>query len=67
MSENYSIEVTRLHHSIQTVFNKTIISLFEKKLPHSNVTNPRVKSIALQLMTQFEAELPEYCLILVIG
>jgi len=27
LSENCSIEVTRLHHSIQEAFNKTIISI----------------------------------------
>jgi len=58
LSENCSIEVNCLHHSIQATFNKTI-SIFKRKLPQSNVTKP---SIALQLMTQFVAEQPEYCL-----
>jgi len=38
LSENCLIEVTRLHHSIQAAFNKTIISIFERKLPQSIVT-----------------------------
>jgi len=42
-SENCSIEVTRLHHAIQTAFNKTITSLIEKKLPQSNVAKPSRK------------------------
>jgi len=28
--ENRSIEVTRLHHSIQTAFNKTIIFMYSQ-------------------------------------
>jgi len=35
--------VTRLHHSIQAAFNRTIISLFERKLSQSNVTKPSRK------------------------
>jgi len=35
--------MTRLHHSIQAAFNKTIISIFESKLPQSNVTKPSRK------------------------
>jgi len=53
--------VTHLHHSIQAAINKTIISLFERKLPLSNVTISRANSIALQVMTQFAAEQPQYC------
>jgi len=35
--------VTRLHHSIQAAFNKTIISLFQRNFPQSNVTKPSRK------------------------
>jgi len=37
------MEVTRLHHSIQAAINRTITSLFERKLPRSNVTKPSRK------------------------
>jgi len=37
------MEVTRLHHSIQAAFNRTIISLFERKLSQSNETKPSRK------------------------
>jgi len=49
-----------VYHSIQAAFNKTIISIFEKKLPLSNVSKPSHKLNSLQQMTQFEAEQPEY-------
>ena len=42
-SENCSVEVTRLHHSIHAAFNITMISLFERKLSQSNVTKPSHK------------------------
>jgi len=43
LRENCSIAVTRLHHSIQAAFNKTIISILGRKLPQSNVTKPSRK------------------------
>jgi len=55
-----SIEVTRLHHYIQAAFNRTIIAYrFSRENYRSQMLqNPRVNSIARQLMTQFVAEQP---------
>jgi len=58
-AEKSSIEVTRLHHSIQAAFNKTKISIFERKLPQSKLS--RKLNSSSTIMTQLVAEQPEYC------